>query len=433
MSEPHALLAALSVGLGGFSFLPLALTGLNALTWRRPRVPAGVPRKEVGASGGRAAPRVSVLIPARNEAARLPGLLESLRAQGDVVAEVVVYSDQSTDGTDELVEEFSRRDPRVRLLRGAELPSGWVGKPHACQRLWESFQGDVAVFVDADVRLKPGALEALIAYLSREFSTDPATWPLITGVPEQRTGSLLERLIVPLLHVTYTSWLPLRLAERSRDPRKVAANGQLMVLSREVGDDLDGFSWVSDEIVDDVALARWARRCGVRVVFLDAHELAFCRMYQNASDVWQGFSKNLFEGLGSVSALSLALSLYLGAFVAPYLLLIWALQTPGAASARALPWALAGVLANLGIRLILSVRHGHPLSSVVAHPVAVLLVSGLAISSAIQAFRGKVVWRGRKYVDKAGRASRVAQDLSPGQDSGSQTPAGVRPLWRKPA
>src|SRR5690606_19376212 len=105
---------------------------------------------------------------------------------------------------------------------------------HACQRLWESFQGDVAVFVDADVRLKPGALEALIAYLSREFSTDPATWPLITGVPEQRTGSLLERLIVPLLHVTYTSWLPLRLAERSRDPRKVAANGQLMVLSREV-------------------------------------------------------------------------------------------------------------------------------------------------------------------------------------------------------
>src|SRR4029077_15360358 len=98
--------------------------------------------------------RVSVLIPVRNEAARIEGCLARVLAQVGVPdLQILVLDDGSSDGTGDLARSFAEEDGRVRVIDGTELPDGWLGKPHACADLAAAADGDVLVFVDADVRL----------------------------------------------------------------------------------------------------------------------------------------------------------------------------------------------------------------------------------------------------------------------------------------
>src|SRR5690606_33472832 len=121
-------------------------------------------------------------------------------------------------------------------------PTGWIGKPHACHQLARHASGDVLLFVDADTRLTPSAIERLGSLLTDDTS-------VVTAMPHQEMVSLAERLLLPLLMLTYTSWFPLVLVARSRDARFVAANGQVMAVRRAAYDRLGGFAAVAHEIV----------------------------------------------------------------------------------------------------------------------------------------------------------------------------------------
>jgi hypothetical protein len=223
----------------------------------------------------------------------------------------------------------------------------------------------------------------------------------VTAVPKQVTKSWTEKLILPLLHLTYTAWLPLFLVGYGRNPRTVAANGQVLFLSREVCLDLGGFEGVRDEIVDDVAFCRLAKAQGQRVVFADGTDIASCRMYESASQVWAGFSKNLFEGLGGrLLPLFFVMLLYFAAFVLPYIAL------------AALPWldvaifgpaASVGVGVNLLLRSSLALRFGHPVLSVLLHPIAVLGLLAIAVNSFVWSQRDSIKWAGRSYASKKNR------------------------------
>ncbi len=347
----------------------LGTSVLNRATWPR------------GRPGARLPGPVSVLVPARDEERALPACLDALGRSRHPIHERLVYDDRSTDGTPALL----AARPEVRVLSGVPLPPGWIGKPHACHHLGQAASGAFLLFLDADVTLTPEGLERL-ASLFEDFEAD-----LVTAVPRQRTGTFAEALVLPLLHLTYTSWLPLALIHRSPDPRFLAANGQVLALTRRAWEVLGGFEGVRGEVVDDMALARRAKERGLRVVFADGHHLASCRMYGSAAEVREGFAKNLYEGLGErPGALLGVLGLYLGAFVLPYGLL-------GAGlfgwQAALLPGAV-GVGGNLALRGLLALRHGHRPLSVVLHPVAVLLLAGIALDSSRRRDRA---WKGRRY------------------------------------
>ncbi len=379
--------------LGAPALLPLANTLLNRLTWTRGRPEGG--------SG----PRISILVPARDEALTIEACVRAAAAAADAlpgqVEEIRVLDDGSTDETPQILKRLQEELPLLRVMGGRPLPAGWVGKVHACHQLAAEARGDLLVFIDADVRLQPDALLRL-----RQLSRNAQ---LVTAVPRQEMGSEVERLLLPLLHLTYTSWLPLVLVHWTGQRRFLAANGQFIAIGKADLARIGGFAAIRGEVVDDMALCRRAKVAGLRVLFADGDALAHCRMYQNGEQVWAGFSKNMYLGIGGHPlALAFVLALHLTCFVLPYvalpiLLLLSAfgnfLPIFPVSADLGLPLAASavGVAANLLTRLVLALRHGHGLTSVLLHPVAVCLMMAILLNSYRWSRRGAIRWRGRTY------------------------------------
>lgn len=364
--------------LGLPAFGALGLTLFNEFFWPR------------GKAGSTFEGKLSVLIPARNEERNIEGAVRSVFEGSLTPDELIVFDDGSTDQTPDILAKLQAEYPRLRVEQGNGLPAGWVGKPHACHRLSEFASGDVLLFLDADVELQPQGLE----HLAHVFEKHSAK--VVTAVPRQVTQSLVEKLILPLLHLTYTSWLPLPLIWLTHDPRFLAANGQVLAFRRDAYDQIGGFEAIKKEVVDDMAICRNAKAAKQRVVFADGHDIARCRMYQSPKEVWEGFSKNLYEGIGAHPlALLFVIALYITTFVLPYVALVAAVFIP-----QLLLPALAGVGANLLLRLVLAFRHGHHPISVLLHPIGVVGLMGIAINSFVWHTKGAIQWSGRVYSAK---------------------------------
>lgn len=380
--------------LAGPALLALALVVFNAVFWTRGRA---LPEAASAAPGG-----VSVLIPARDEVANIERCVRAADAARGPITEIVVYDDDSTDGTGEVLAALQAELPRLRVIHGDGLPAGWVGKPYALHRLSVAARGEVLLNIDADVTLRA---EGLLRMLSLLGSPDQVPGgldaALVTAVPRQRTGSLVERSMIPLLHLSYVAWLPMPLIHRTGDPRVLAANGQLLMVRRSALDAVGGWAGVRAALVDDMALCREMKRSGRRVVFADGDQMADCRMYTDGPSLWRGFSKNFYEGIGGHPlGLIIVMALHLLIFVAPYVVL------PIAALRGDTPLMVAaaiGVAANVGLRLIMAARHGHSLLSVVVHPLAVLAMMGVLLDSYRCSRRGDIRWRGRSYAARAQR------------------------------
>lgn len=355
--------------------VPFGLNLFNATAWPRgeaPDAPIGT---------------VSVLVPARNEEATIEACVRAALAQEPPVHEVIVADDHSTDRTGEILTALAAEAPRLKVIHPPELPPGWVGKPHACHHLSEAATGDVLVFVDADTRLTRDG----VARLHGVFRTYRAR--VISAFPRQEMVTLAERLMVPILPLTFTSWMPLDLVWKHVDPRLLVANGQVLAFRREAYDAIGGFRAVRAEIVDDMAMCRRAKEHDERVVFLDGQDVAVCRMYRSASELWSGFTKNTFVGLGrSWVALAFVIFMVVAAFVLPYTRLAAHLVL-----GRPLLVAAIGVGFNLGARVHLARRLGHDALSVLLHPFAILAFVGIALHSAVRTTTGSVSWRGRHY------------------------------------
>jgi chlorobactene glucosyltransferase len=338
-------------------------------------------------SGGLAGRRVSVLVPARDEAETIGACLASLTAQEGEI-EIRVLDDGSRDRTAEIVAEVAERDARVALLTGGALPGGWKGKNFACHQLSETSSGDWLLFVDADVRLAPGAIAAALD-LAEARGAD-----LLSVFPEQECGTLGEKLLIPLLSFVLLAFLPFRLLAWP-DPRIAAANGQFMLFRRDAYRAIGGHRGVQGEIVEDIALARQIKRSGRRLALADGTGSVTCRMYRSLGEIWQGFSKNLYPAFGGRPApfwFSMGIMGFF--FLGPYGLVM--IPEEGAPGGRAL--ALTAIFMGLGMRGLLAWRLRQSALAVLGHPVAIGFLLALGLRSFWTARFGRTVpWKGRSY------------------------------------
>ncbi|HEX8599086.1 MAG TPA: glycosyltransferase [Chloroflexia bacterium] len=343
------------------------------------------------------APLVAVLVPARNEEANIEACLMSLLAQDYPNFEVWVYDDASTDRTGEIADRLATRSSgRLRVVRGhIEPPQGWLGKANACHQLYAAMRQqtspDYVLFTDADVTVLPGALSHA-AGAARQLDAG-----LLSIFPVQTTGSLAERLAVPiLLHWTVYTFLPLPLAHSRRSgPAFAAANGQFMLFRREAYEAFGGHEAVRSEILEDVALARATKRAGYRAVLADGGPMMRTRMYGGAREVWNGYSKNAYAFFGySPIFLAVGVLALTALYVAPL-----AFMAVGVLSGD---WLLFGVafaqyLLAVGARLLLSFRFGYSALDAFLHPVAIIYVIAIELNSMRWAITGRSAWKGRSY------------------------------------
>ena len=357
------MVTALSRAVVAFHAVKLAGVAVNLVMFPTLRPQADAP-----------GPAISVLVPARDEARRLPAALAGLLAQD--VAEIVVLDDQSRDATALVVQRAARADPRVRLVRGSPPPPGWTGKNWACQQLAAAARGDVLLFCDADVLLAPAAVDACWAQMRTQGAD------VFSVFPRQRTVTLGERLLVPLIDDVLLAFLPHPLL-RLPVPAAATANGQLLMFRRNAYDRLGGHATVAGDIIEDLALARRTRRAGLRLGLALGGDLVGTRMYAGYPESVRGFGKNLRAAHGAHDgALAMTAAWHLLAYTVPWLAL---------RGGRA--WRAAAVL-GLAQRILVNAKTGRgALGEAVLVPVTPLA----ALPVYALAFRRTAEWKGRSY------------------------------------
>ncbi len=354
-------------------------TAVNLHFLRRPQAP----EQPTETSG--VLERVSILIPARNEARHIEQTVRSALAQrGLADLEVIILDDGSSDLTASIVESIG--DPRLSLLRGPDTPPPprWLGKPWACARLAESASGSILIFVDADVALNPDAALAAITELrANDFS-------LVAPYPRQLAEGLLERMVQPLVTWSWVATMPLRWAERSHRPSLSAANGQFLVFDAAAYRSIGGHRAVRSEVVEDVALMRALKISGHRTATVDGSHLAQCRMYEGTREVTDGYAKSLWSAFGGPSGSVAVNALLFTAFVVPPAVAILARNR------RTKTIGLAGYAAGVTSRALVSRRTGERTwPDTAAQPLSILAFNALNIVSWTRHRRGSNTWKGR--------------------------------------
>jgi hypothetical protein len=358
------------------SLVPTINTVVNAVLLRRPPLP-GAP------------PSVAILIPARNEAARIETCLDAALASRGVDFEVIVLDDHSTDGTAEIVSRRAASDARLRLAAAPSLPPGWNGKPHACHVLASLTDRPLLLFIDADVRLSPDAAARL---------APPPGVSLVSGVPRQLVGGWLEVAIVPMINFLIFGYLPVGFMRLwPRQPALTAACGQLVMARAADYARVGGHAAVRAAMHDGLKLARHFRRSGFATDFVQAADLAACRMYEGARETWDGFSKNATEGMATPLGLPIWTLLLGGGVLFPLLALPFA-----AGSAAGVALALA-MTAQWAARALQAWLCREPPLAVLLFPVGVALTLAIQFTAFVRARLGRpVTWRGRSYRPQSG-------------------------------
>jgi glycosyltransferase involved in cell wall biosynthesis len=326
---------------------------------------------------------VSAIIPARNEEQVIATCIESLASQPEI-SEIVVVDDQSTDGTARVVRNLISKYPRLRLLQADRLPDGWVGKNHAVWTGVLQAGGDWLLFTDADAEHEPGsAARALQIAREREAG-------LVSFSPEQITEEWYEKALIPYVYLRLAKFFSY---DAVNDPKSkaAAANGQFLMIRRDVYDAIGGHASVAGEVLEDVAIAMRVKAAGHRMWFGSGKGIVRVRMYRSFDDMWQGWKKNLYRLIGG-TPWALIRELESNLPWIPFLLIVFGLKYP--------------FLIFLGVLLFIArqtsyglelVRNQYPFSFIFYYVPAVTLYMAVLWASYRGHVNGRIVWKGREY------------------------------------
>ncbi|HEV2387722.1 MAG TPA: glycosyltransferase family 2 protein [Candidatus Acidoferrales bacterium] len=329
---------------------------------------------------------VSVLVAARDEAKRLPAALPTLLSQTYPRYEVVFADDRSQDGTGALLDEFARRDPRLRALHIRELPPGWLGKTHALAAAYGECRGEWLLFTDADVRMDPEAV-ARAMHLAQSRNLDHLTL----------VASLDMRGFWEPVAISYIS-LAFLLGIRPWRVGKAGAGsymgiGAFQLVRRTAYDAVGGHRRLAMEVVDDMKLGKLIKRGGYRSAVGIANRYVVVRWQEGLGNIIRGLTKNMFAGMSFHSWKALA------TIFGVLLLSVLPFVALGFAHGAALVCAAAGSAGAIGFNAaVLAGSGGASPAYAAAHPLGALVFVWIAARSAIVTlWRGGIIWRDTFY------------------------------------
>ena len=326
---------------------------------------------------------VSAIVPARNEQAVIAACISSLACQPEI-AEILVVNDQSTDATADVVRSLTAKIPKLRLLESGGLPEGWVGKNHA---LWVGVQKatcDWLLFTDADSEHQQDSAWRALKIAQEQNAA------LVSFSPEQVTGTWYEKALIPYIYLRLAKQFSY---EKVNDPnsRAAAANGQFLMIRRDVYDAIGGHASVAGEVLEDVALAMRAKAAGRRISFSSGKGIVRVRMYRSFHAMWQGWKKNLYRLMGG-TPWAVFREMESNLPWIPALLILLGLKYP--------------ILLFLGVLFLIVrqtsygldlARNQYPFSFIFYYVPAVALYVGVLWASYRSHVHGRIEWKGREY------------------------------------
>ena len=376
--------------------LPIAFAPWIALTLYlliKVRLPRPLP--EVGVSE-RAAPLVSVTVPARNEERSIRSCVESICASAYPEFEVIVVDDRSDDSTLDLARAIPpNRARRVLVVEGLELPDGWMGKPWACTQGARVAEGNLLFFTDADTVHAPELLGRAVAGLAEDQGD------ALTLLGRQIMDTFWERLVQTHMMAAFVFRFPN--PGKPRPParwRDAIANGQFILFDRRVYEKIGGHEAVKGEVVEDQRLAQILCRSGKRLAVREGEAVLATRMYRSLDELIEGWSKNLAlaarQALPSWAgpiAMPTAILVGVAIWIVPPVVLL--LSLAGAVPNTWWIWSTSITGFSVLAWSLVARRLGAPLWTGLFYPLAAGVVNYIFLRSWIRG--GHVEWKGREY------------------------------------
>lgn len=340
-------------------------------------------------------PPITVIVPARNEVGNIAACVQSILASDHKALELLVIDDQSDDGTAEAATRAAAGDPRFHLLQGRERPSGWAGKTWALSQAAGNAAHDHLLFVDADVTLAPAAVGAVLSRMEQDHLD------LLSCFGTWRLESFWEHVAIPVV-----GWL-IRGAtnlDRVNDPAReeAFANGQFILVRRSAYESLGGHGAVKSEVLEDVRIARAFKQKGARTGMFYSPWAFSVRLYRSLPEIIEGYTKNLYEGMGRAPVVALGLAMFvLVGSILPFLLLFFGIlaQLLLGWQILSLPW-LVWLVALCACILLVRVRtalaDGESPGWFWTYPLGNLILAWIALRSM---FKVEVQWKGRSFKD----------------------------------
>jgi cellulose synthase/poly-beta-1,6-N-acetylglucosamine synthase-like glycosyltransferase len=318
---------------------------------------------------------VGVIVPMRNEAKNVEGLVATLAAQ-EGSSHFYLLDDNSEDQTFELLQRFAGADSRFTVIKGAALDDKWIGKTWALQQLFEASKEDVLVSIDADVRLSNNAINKAVTTMHG------ARLDFVSPYPRQIAQSFAERLIQPLLQWSWLTTVPLRYAESSGQKSMAVANGQFFVVRRSALISIGGYQTVKHAVIDDVFLARELIKSGSSGTVINGSDIAETHMYSSWNEIEAGYGKSLSKAFGSIVGAIFVVAFLFITSIAPLILGLLG---------NVYGWL--GFAAIVGTRVLSAIKSRGNLLDSVLHPISVIALIYLIVYSYLM--RGSIQWKGR--------------------------------------
>ena len=342
-------------------------------------------------------PRVTMIVPCRNEAAGIEACLRSLLEQDYPDFQVIAVDDRSDDATGEVIDALSTREPKLTALhvKPGEVPEGWLGKPNAIWKAVGTADGAWLIFIDSDCTLAPQTVrEAITTGVVREFD-------LVSFVPRFISGGFWDGLMTPLCGMATGGMYTMMFANNAMQKKVAFACGQFIAIRREVYDATGGHAAIRDTAGEDVEMARRLKRAGYRPRLGWGMDLITTRMYATWSAIYTGWGRNFIGAShGSPNRVIAAAAFVICCVLSVWPALAWGAYLTLHHAWEGPIWIIAGVLHALLITIAIvdSYRWGRAsVGYALLWPISTIALLVIFTRSIYFAMTKQIVWRGVRY------------------------------------
>ncbi|MDH7507174.1 MAG: glycosyltransferase family 2 protein [Candidatus Thermoplasmatota archaeon] len=353
-------------------------------------------------------PLVSIVVPTRNEEYRVEKCIISLKKQTYPNLEIIIVDD-STDNTIDIIKNIIGNDQRFSIIKQKKLPEGWIGKPFALQQGSTYAKGKWLVFIDADTYFEPELIMSTLDYAVKN------NIDLLSLIPRHVCQSFWEKVIQPIPLGLIPAISPLAKVNKE-DSKTAIAFGPFILIKHSVFDSVGGYQTIKGQIADDAEIAKLVKKAGFRLQLVNAQNMMNIRMYEKFSEIWEGWSKNIFLGLvqkrdintkfkqllvtlaGSIGIFGLMVFPFVATFISVLLVIFVSfLQFQ-----HFLIFSIALLIISISVQYCIQkyYRIGDPKYALLSFLGGILTI-GIFLNSAIKSLSGAgVSWKGRIYSSK---------------------------------